>query len=166
MSTSSLNECPKCKGPADNGHDRCLPPNPYYCTKCMAEEQRGVYSETIQPIITRFLTGELQAGGVDKDLPGEISLVKRLRIVSNMIHMGEKISWGEETTLMDQAANEIERLTKPVSVSLEKCARIIRAGSCIIGNDYCERLCESNPCACAINYSKAVLDAAGVKYVD
>jgi len=26
--------CPGCGGPADNGHDRCLPPNPYYCTKC------------------------------------------------------------------------------------------------------------------------------------
>ena len=26
--------CPSCGGPADNGHDRCLPPNPYNCTKC------------------------------------------------------------------------------------------------------------------------------------
>ena len=34
-----LNECPKCGGPADNGHDRCLPPSPYYCTKCMVNEQ-------------------------------------------------------------------------------------------------------------------------------
>ena len=56
------------------------------------------------------------------------------------------------------------RDNKPVSVSLEKCAKGVRAASCIIGNDYCERLCESNPCACAVNYSKAVLDAAGVKY--
>ncbi len=29
-----LSKCPNCGGPADNGHDRCLPPNPYYCTKC------------------------------------------------------------------------------------------------------------------------------------
>ena len=29
-----LSKCPKCGGPADNGHDRCLPPNPYVCTKC------------------------------------------------------------------------------------------------------------------------------------
>lgn len=29
-----LDKCPKCGGPADNGHDRCYPPNPYYCTKC------------------------------------------------------------------------------------------------------------------------------------
>lgn len=35
--TSSLNHCPKCDGPADNGHDRCFPPNPYYCTKCSEE---------------------------------------------------------------------------------------------------------------------------------
>ena len=30
----SLSECPKCGGPADNGHTRCDPPSPYYCTKC------------------------------------------------------------------------------------------------------------------------------------
>jgi len=29
-----INTCPTCKGPADNGFDRCLPPNPYQCTKC------------------------------------------------------------------------------------------------------------------------------------
>jgi hypothetical protein len=29
-----LSKCPKCGGPADNGHDRCYPPNPYFCSKC------------------------------------------------------------------------------------------------------------------------------------
>jgi len=32
-----LSRCPQCGGPADNGHDRSIPPNPYWCTKCMAE---------------------------------------------------------------------------------------------------------------------------------
>ena len=32
-----LSVCPGCGGEADNGHDRCLPPSPYYCTKCDAE---------------------------------------------------------------------------------------------------------------------------------
>ena len=32
-----LSRCPKCGGPADNGHDREVPPSPYFCTKCMAE---------------------------------------------------------------------------------------------------------------------------------
>ena len=32
---SELNTCPGCGGVADNGFDRCIPPNPYYCTKCM-----------------------------------------------------------------------------------------------------------------------------------
>ena len=32
-----LFHCPKCGGPADNGHDRSIPPNPYFCTRCMAE---------------------------------------------------------------------------------------------------------------------------------
>ena len=27
--------CPNCGGPADNGHDRCVPPSPYFCAKCM-----------------------------------------------------------------------------------------------------------------------------------
>ena len=29
-----LDKCPGCGGPADNGHDREMPPSPYYCTKC------------------------------------------------------------------------------------------------------------------------------------
>jgi hypothetical protein len=32
-----LSRCPQCNGPADNGHDRSIPPSPYLCTKCMAE---------------------------------------------------------------------------------------------------------------------------------
>lgn len=35
----NLNACPTCKGPADNGHDRCYPPNPYECTKCDAKRK-------------------------------------------------------------------------------------------------------------------------------
>jgi hypothetical protein len=31
----SLFTCPRCGRFADNGHDRCLPPNPYICTKCI-----------------------------------------------------------------------------------------------------------------------------------
>ena len=30
-----LDVCPNCGGPADNGHDRCVPPAQYYCKKCM-----------------------------------------------------------------------------------------------------------------------------------
>lgn len=29
-----MSKCPACGGPADNGHDRCYPPSPYFCTKC------------------------------------------------------------------------------------------------------------------------------------
>lgn len=32
-----LSKCPKCGGPADNGHDRCLPPNPYFCSECSGD---------------------------------------------------------------------------------------------------------------------------------
>lgn len=36
-SETDLSRCPKCGGPADNGIDRCLPPSPYFCTKCTGE---------------------------------------------------------------------------------------------------------------------------------
>ncbi len=36
MPDPDLSKCPNCGGEADNGHDRCVPPNPYYCTKCEA----------------------------------------------------------------------------------------------------------------------------------
>ncbi|TSE32092.1 hypothetical protein [Tepidimonas charontis] len=32
--TDDLTRCPNCGGPADNGHDREVPPNPYWCSKC------------------------------------------------------------------------------------------------------------------------------------
>ena len=37
-------------------------------------------------------------------------LVERLRITSQMINLGERISWGQDTALMDEAAAEITRL--------------------------------------------------------
>ncbi len=36
------------------------------------------------------------------------ALVIQLRTVANMINMGEKIRWAQETTLMDQAADLLE----------------------------------------------------------
>lgn len=36
-SLASLNTCPRCGGPADNGHDRCVPPTAYYCKQCSAQ---------------------------------------------------------------------------------------------------------------------------------
>lgn len=38
------------------------------------------------------------------------TLVERLRAKSAMIHMGERIAFGSDTALMDEAAAEIERL--------------------------------------------------------
>lgn len=42
-----LSRCPQCNGPADNGHDRSIPPNPYLCTKCMAEMPQPTYNVTV-----------------------------------------------------------------------------------------------------------------------
>jgi hypothetical protein len=35
-----LDKCPRCGGEADNGHDRCIPPNPYLCRKCSEDDWR------------------------------------------------------------------------------------------------------------------------------
>jgi len=37
-------------------------------------------------------------------------LIERLRTLSAMINMGEKIAWGEDTALMDEAADRIATL--------------------------------------------------------
>jgi hypothetical protein len=42
-----LSLCPQCNGPADNGHDRSIPPSPYLCTKCMAEMPQPSYNATV-----------------------------------------------------------------------------------------------------------------------
>jgi len=35
----NLDVCPQCGGPADNGHDRCIPPSPYNCSKCQDQTE-------------------------------------------------------------------------------------------------------------------------------
>jgi hypothetical protein len=38
---SDLSKCPECGGEADNGTDRCDPPNVFHCTKCEAPKESG-----------------------------------------------------------------------------------------------------------------------------
>ena len=47
MAEPDLSLCPQCNGPADNGHDRSIPPHPYLCTKCMAEMPQPSYNVTV-----------------------------------------------------------------------------------------------------------------------
>jgi chromosome segregation ATPase len=54
-------------------------------------------------------------------------LVKRLQTVSGMISLGERISWGQDTALMDEAAAEITRLTKWRAEEGEKIKRQAKA---------------------------------------
>lgn len=45
-----LTKCPGCGGPADNGHDRCVPPSPYFCTRCeVARTKRHNGDSTTKP---------------------------------------------------------------------------------------------------------------------
>ena len=55
----------------------------------------------------------------NKEYPPQIKankLVKELRMVSNMIHMQERIEFGRETQLMDQAAEMIEEARNLIAV--------------------------------------------------
>ncbi|MFC4699344.1 hypothetical protein ACFO4O_04120 [Glaciecola siphonariae] len=49
-------------------------------------------------------------------------LVKQLRIKAGVIEMGERISFGSETSLMFKAADEIEKLKNDISVMIQKAA--------------------------------------------
>lgn len=45
-----LSVCPQCGGPADNGHDREYPPNPYLCRSCMLGELEAHVDATMTQI--------------------------------------------------------------------------------------------------------------------
>lgn len=51
------------------------------------------------------------------------NLVKSLRMVSNMINMGERIQWGENTSLMDRAADMIEALLAQNAQQVEEAVK-------------------------------------------
>ncbi len=53
-----LSICPRCLGPADNGHDRELPPNPYMCTKCNPDDSDLI--ETVKKRIKDPKTVEVE----------------------------------------------------------------------------------------------------------
>lgn len=46
---ADLTKCPECGGAADNGHNRCYPPNAYYCSKCEAKESADAMTTTDTP---------------------------------------------------------------------------------------------------------------------
>lgn len=54
-------------------------------------------------------------------------LVVRLRITSNMVNMGEKISWGQDTALMDEAADALERLERERDEARKECDKLASA---------------------------------------
>ena len=46
---SSLDNCPSCGGPPDNGNDREVPPAAYNCSRCQSAEPVGPSSEGRKP---------------------------------------------------------------------------------------------------------------------
>jgi hypothetical protein len=54
-----LSKCPRCGGVADNGHDRCVPPNPYWCSKCSLAQAEQAAVTNIDALVTRFLSWRL-----------------------------------------------------------------------------------------------------------
>ncbi len=62
-----ITKCPGCGGDADNGYDRCLPPNPYYCMKCTEAfqntlaKQSGITQPTTPGVIERLVAARDKA---------------------------------------------------------------------------------------------------------
>lgn len=66
-------------------------------------------------------------------------LPKQLRIKAGMIHMGERIAWGSDTALMEEAANlieqqqaEIDALKAQKENLLERLERESKAGNRLV----------------------------------
>ena len=55
-----ISRCPRCGSAADNGHDRELPPNPYFCSRCMAQQ-----TETVEPVAWRWGYRSVTTGEMD-----------------------------------------------------------------------------------------------------
>ena len=67
------NVCPKCSGPADNGHDREYPPNVYHCSRCAdradARRYRWLKEHHLQLGPDCWIrTGEDLDGAIDAEL--------------------------------------------------------------------------------------------------
>lgn len=60
--------CPKCGGEADNGHDRCDPPNPYHCTKCMEqpEPEPVAWADKAMELAVDFSVESLRLGSYER----------------------------------------------------------------------------------------------------
>jgi hypothetical protein len=146
----SLENCPKCGGPADNGHDRCLPPNPYYCTKCSREgyHDDGCLNDPSIPseicdnnTIIEYIDGALQE--FDGCVINPSNYDHELACHLNNGYVG-----------LFQTLEEVKRMLsirKPVS--LKEC--VIACVNAYLSSDYISD---------HIAATKAVLDAAGVKY--
>jgi hypothetical protein len=62
-----------------------------------------------------------------------IPLPQRLRTVSDMIDLGEKIAWGSETALMDEAADALDAAAQREAKLREALERTDSAMSWLIG---------------------------------
>ena len=88
---TDLSKCPECGGEADNGHDRCDPPNVYHCTKCEAPKESG-WSERFYE---RFASAtdtiyHYQTGGLTPQLITFIADVEASAIAATEARVGER----------------------------------------------------------------------------
>ncbi len=167
----SLNECPNCGGPADNGHDRSHPPTAYWCTKCMNKSEPPILkpcifhgTKHINGTITNFECGyDCPGRNPFKERPSEIPLPDEAAIVKIMLKAAAKTMYrGEGMKLVLKALRPYLRPTMPVivaPVSLEVGAKRIEH---ILDISYAEPQTDFN----STELSKACAEAWGLKYVD
>jgi len=90
-----LSKCPTCGGPADNGHDRCDPPNPYECSRCDPSGRDAVNNLTRKEGMKNAMKVVLR----DPDL------VTRLRGVQKLSKVGSlRVSNGKYRDLLRDVA--------------------------------------------------------------
>ena len=70
---SSIDICPSCGGPADNGFDRGYPPNAYACTKCDPEPVTEGDDDANPDIIYAWMLGGSKTEGAFSTISGNPS---------------------------------------------------------------------------------------------
>jgi hypothetical protein len=122
MTNDSLNRCPVCKGDADNGHSRDLPPDVYLCTKCVAKEGLSVFPGVDDDGWPLEIQGEITSL-----LPCPFCCGANIEIYEACEYdwFARCVSCGVDrcgTSKEGAAKSWNTRTTKPVIVSLQKCS--------------------------------------------
>jgi hypothetical protein len=70
----TIEGCPNCGGVADNGFDRCMPPSPYFCTKCQHKGEKFMTIDECIAVLTAHNKWRRGSDEMPQDSPATLGL--------------------------------------------------------------------------------------------